>query len=199
MINDIINDILTFLLLVGIILLIPLLANRIEGYVIYKDVIYKDVYLFNYKYNLQELIEKNNLTKQEPIMSDCFDTNEKIKELAKNLTTIYDIQKWILEFPFDNEQLGNLSTHCQKATTTLENGKGVCSDKSILICSICYEKNISCYSVCGGNHCISLIYYNNSWRPILTTGYINKVNIEDFMSSLFLIESKDERYFKNIY
>jgi len=174
------------------ILSIPIISEKINSHFEYE----KTNYLFeNYEYDIQKLIEKNNLTEQEPL-SDCFDTNEKIKELAKNLTTIYDLQKWILEFPFDNEQLGNLSTHCQKATTTLENGKGVCSDKSILICSICYEKNISCYSVCSRNHCISLIYYNNSWRPILTTGYINKEKIDKFMNSLFLIESKDERYFK---
>lgn len=190
-----INDIITFLLLVGVILSIPIVANKIDGYIIYKE----SVYLFeNYEYNLQELIEKNNLIKQEPLMSNCFDTNEQIKELAENLTTVYDVQKWILKFPYDYERL---STHCQKATETLKRGKGCCSDDSILVCSIFYEKNISCYSVCGnydGSHCISLIYYNNFWRPILTTGYINKENIKDFMNSLFLIESKDERYFRNI-
>jgi len=160
------------------------------------------LYLFeNNEYDLQELIEKNNLTEQEPLMSYCFDTNEQIKELAENLTTIYEVQRWILEFPYDYEELKNLSTHCQRATVTLKKGKGICSDKSILICSIFYEKNIPCYMISGyynGSHSISLIYYDNAWRPILTTGFINKNNIDKFMNSLFLIESKYERYFRNI-
>ena len=183
-----------FIFVVGF-LSIPIISEKINSHSKYE----KTNYLFeNYEYDIQKLIEKNNLTEQEPLMSDCFDTNIKIKELAKNLTTIYDMQKWILELPFDNEQLENLSTHCQKATTTLENGKGICSDKSILICSICYEKNISCYSACGKNHCISIVYYNNAWRPILTTGFIDEKNINNFMNSLFLIESKNKRYFRNI-
>ncbi len=185
-----IKKILFILILILINFLIIVIANEE----------FKNRYLFEkYEYNLEELIKKNDLLKQEQLWGYCFDSNNQIKELAKNLTTIRDIQDWILNFPYDYDQLKNLSTRCQNATTTLAKGKGICSDKSILLCSIFYEKNISCYSVCGtynGNHCISLIFYNNSWRPILTTGFIDENSINNFMNSLTLIESKTERYFK---
>jgi len=188
------------MLIIGI-LSIPIVAEKIDNYSEYR----KAIYLFeNNEYDLQELIEKNNLTEQEPLMSYCFDTNEKIKELAKNLTTVYEVQRWILEFPYNDIPTYIFEFKCQqpqvKATEILKNGKGNCVEKSILVCSIFYEKNISCYIISNNklNHSISIIYYNNAWRPILTTGYINKNNINKFMNSLFLIESKNERYFRNI-
>ena len=155
------------------------------------------IYLFeNYEVDLQELIVRNNLSEKKQKWGYCFDTNEEIKKLAQ--MEVEEIVKWILEFPHDYKQLKNLSTTCQRATVTLKKGKGICNDKAILICSIFYEKNISCYVISSNelNHSISLIYYNNAWRPILTTGFINKENIEDFMSSLILVESKEKRYFR---
>ena len=147
------------------------------------------------KYSLEELIEKNNLTEQKQLWSFCFDSNEEIKAIAQNLS-VYEIQEWILEFPYDYEQLSNLSTQCQRATETLKNGKGICIDKAILVCSVCYEKSIPCYVLSSFKfkHSIALIYYNG-WKPVLTTGFIEN-NISEFMSSLNLIESKNKRYFK---
>ena len=188
-----------FLLLVATVPVIPLVAEKIDDYLKMVSTYKEAIYLFeNYEYDLQELIIKNNLMKQKQLWGYCFDTNEQIRKLAKSLTTVYDVQKWILEFPYDNSY--NMSTTCQRATETLKRGKGICSDKAILVCSLFYEKNISCYIISNNklNHSISIIYYNNAWRPILTTGYINKNNINKFMNSLFLIESKNERYFRNI-
>jgi len=189
-----------FLLLIAGILLIPAVAEKIDDYLKRVSIYKEAVYLFeNYEYDLQELIKKNNLTKRKQLWGYCFDTDEQIKELAENLTTVYDVQRWILEFPYDESN--NLSTTCQRATVTLKKGKGICNDKAILTCSIFYEKNIPCYVIGGcynGSHAISLIYYNNAWRPVLTTGYIDREKIDKFMDSLFLIESKYERYFRNI-
>lgn len=161
---------------------------------------YKANYLFeNYKYNLSELIEKNNLTKKINYNSPLFNTNEEIKELAENLT-LHDVQEYILDFPFDKELAKNISAGkpitVYTATDVLERNKGVCMGKSLLACSIFYEKNIPCYS--GGNykHSIALVYYNESWRPVLTTGFVNKDNIDEFMSTLNIIRSKYDAYMK---
>ena len=148
------------------------------------------------EYSLDLLIELNNLTEQEQLWGYCFDSNEEIKAIAQNLS-VYEIQEWILEFPYDYEQLSNLSTQCQRATETLKNGKGICIDKAIQACSVYYEKGIPCYVLSSNkfHHAIAFIYYHG-WKPVLTTGYINKNNIYEFMNSLFLVESRNERYFK---
>lgn len=156
----------------------------------YNPPIQTNNYLLDYRYNFTELIEKNNLTGHTQ-KNNYFDTNSQIKELS-NLD-VYEIQKWVLEFPFDEDT----PKTPQNATKTLGKNKGVCYDKAVLLCSIFYEKEVPCYIISSNGkyyHSISLIYYNGSWTPILTTGVINRENIDGFTSSLFLVVSKNEIY-----
>jgi len=166
-------------------------------YFVVNNIYYLDaIYLFNTKvYNLSELIIKNNLSKETQRYGYCFDTNEQIKSLAYSLKSVYDVQKYILDFPY--EEAKN-RTSCIRATEILKRGKGNCLDKAVLACVIFYEKNIPCYVVGGKKpyHSIALIHYNGGWRPILTTGSITPFNIDEFMNSVFIVESKHERYFR---
>ena len=189
-----------------------MLRNKIIKFLIISGIIWSSVLIFgivceslkqseaeylfeNYEVDLQELILRNNLSKEVQKWSYCFDTNDEIKKLARKME-VEEIVKWILEFPYDYSQ--NKSTVCQRATVTLQKNKGICSDKAVLVCSIFYEKGLQCYEIASNKywHAIALVYYKNKWRPVLTTGYINRNNIDDFMNSLFIISSKQERYFK---
>jgi hypothetical protein len=156
----------------------------------------KTEYIFeDYEYDLEELIEINKLKECKQNFGYRFNSNLEIKELADCLDNVEDVQKYILCFPYDNERVG--SEFWKNATDILERGKGICTDKAILACSIFEEKNISCYII-GSNeehhHAISLIDYEGSWRPILTTGVINKNNIDEFMETLYFVKSKDSYF-----
>ncbi len=186
------SKIIKFLIISGIIWSVVILI----GAILEQLEVRESMYLFeNYEVDLQELILKNNLSKEDQKWSYCFDTNDEIKKLAREME-VEEIVKWILEFPYDYSQ--NKSTVCQRATVTLQKNKGICSDKAVLVCSIFYEKGLQCYEIASNKywHAIALVYYKNKWRLVLTTGYINRNNIDDFMNSLFIISSKQERYFK---
>jgi len=179
------NSNIIFLMLIIGILSMPIVVEKIE-YI-------NAIYLFeNNEYDLQELIEKNNLTEQEPLMSYCFDTNEEIKELAENLTTVYDVQKWILDFKNADE------TEPLTPKEILEKGTGDCLSKSCLACSILANKGYDCCILISNgkyDHSIFALKSGNKIKPLFPTGYISsQEELDDFMNNLWIINCNNKYY-----